>query len=64
MKHLIDCAVLVVLIVNLPFAVYIYFLFGNTVEGFSFKNLTGLFPDILRCVYVISYIIYIIYPSI
>ena len=33
MPHLIDVACLVVIGINLPFALYGYFLFGNSTEG-------------------------------
>ena len=56
MQYVIDAAALIVVVVNLPFAIYAYLLFGNAVRGYCFENLTGLFPDIVRLTLALSLI--------
>lgn len=48
MQYVIDAAATIVVGVNLPFAVYVYLLFGENVQGYCFENLHGIYPDIVR----------------
>lgn len=49
MPLVLDFAALVVVGLNIPFAVYGYLLFGNITQGYIFENLPGgLFNDIVR----------------
>lgn len=49
MKYVLDAACVIVLTVNLPFALYGYLLFGNEVKGYCFENMPGgTFENIVR----------------
>jgi len=49
MKYVLDAACVIVVAVNLPFALYGYLLFGNGVEGYCFENIPGgTFENIVR----------------
>ena len=49
MKYVLDAACVIVVGVNLPFALYGYLLFGNGVEGYCFENIPGgTFENIVR----------------
>lgn len=49
MRDVLDAACVIVVSVNLPFALYGYLLFGNQVEGYCFENMPGgTFENIVR----------------
>jgi proton-coupled amino acid transporter len=49
MQYVLDMAALVVVGVNLPFALYGYFLFGSGIKGYIFENISGgPFNDAVR----------------
>ena len=49
MKIVLDAACIIVVCVNLPFALYGYLLFGNKVDGYCFENMPGgTFENIVR----------------
>lgn len=48
MQYVVDAAAIIVVGVNLPFAIYAYLLFGEAVKGYCFENLFGIYPDIVR----------------
>ncbi|CAI8048051.1 Proton-coupled amino acid transporter 4 [Geodia barretti] len=49
MQYVLDAALVIVLSVNLPFAIYGYLLFGSATKGYVFENLPGgVFYDLVR----------------
>ena len=49
MNYVLDAACVIVISVNLPFALYGYLLFGNQVKGYCFENIPGgTFENIVR----------------
>lgn len=49
MPYVLDTACLVVIAINLPFALYGYFLFSHDTAGYIFENIPGgIFNDIIR----------------
>ena len=49
MTYVLDAACIIVVSVNLPFALYGYLLFGNGVKGYCFENMPGgTFENIVR----------------